>query len=101
MAVVIWNNAASVQLEEHLLYAREEFGSATVRKWVKQLNYIVDSLQQYPTSYTPVRELRDKDVLYRGCTIMKRFKLIYYYDEPLIQWLLNKSGICEVILQGW
>lgn len=83
MAVVIWNEEASYQLQEHLRYAKEEFGASTVRKWLKQIDYFVDSLQNYPTSYTPVRELNHCKVLYRGCTIMKNFKLIYFYDEPI------------------
>mgnify|MGYP002626071119 CR=1 FL=1 len=83
MAVVIWNEEASYQLEEHLNYAKEEFGASTVRKWLKQVEYFVDSVQKFPTSYTPVRELKDCRVLYRGCSVMQNFKLIYFYDEPI------------------
>ncbi|MCR4957298.1 MAG: type II toxin-antitoxin system RelE/ParE family toxin [Prevotella sp.] len=81
MTAVIWHEEASSQLERHLLYAKEEFGAATVRRWLKQIDDIVNSLRKYPVSYTPVRELKDCELLYRGCTVMQNFKLIYYYDE--------------------
>ena len=83
MAEIIWTKAIRRKLKEHLDYAYEEFGAKTMKKWLEQIVYIRDSLQKYPTSYTPVRELNEEDYLYRGCTVMTRFKLIYYYDEQL------------------
>ncbi len=82
MAIVKWREEAELKLREHLEYAREEFGEKTVRKWLSQIEHHEESLSKFPTSYTPVRELNGYPVMYRGCTVMQRFKLIYYYDKP-------------------
>ena len=63
------------------MYAHEEFGEATVRRWLSQISIIEDRLHKYPESFTPVAGLEDMDVIYRGCTIMHNFKLIYHYDK--------------------
>lgn len=81
MAEIVWTKAVRRKLKDHLDYAYEEFGAKTMRKWLAQMEYIRDSVKKFPTSYTPVRELNDEEFMYRGCTIMSRFKLIYHYDE--------------------
>lgn len=41
---------------------------------------IDNCLRQYPESYTLEPLLRGREHLYRGCHIMQRFKIIYYYE---------------------
>ena len=81
MAGIIWTKAIRIKLKDHLDYAYKEFGAKAMKRWLEQIEYIKASIKKYPTSYTPVRELKEEDFLYRGCTVMSRFKLIYYYDE--------------------
>ena len=81
MAEIIWTKAVRIKLKNHLDYAYREFGAKTMKKWLEQIEYHKDSFKKFPTSYTPVRELSNEDTIYRGCTVMGRFKLIYYYDE--------------------
>ena len=38
-------------------------------------------LRMYPESYTPEPLLKDRGILYRFCFLMKRFKLIFYYES--------------------
>lgn len=71
-----------LQLKQQLEYAFDEFGQLTAKRWVEQLQLFEDRLRKYPASYTPVPELKDEPILYRGCTVMKNFKIIYYYEEP-------------------
>ncbi len=81
MAVIEWSDRASRELEEHLDYALAEFGRSTVKRWIRQIEHIADRLEKYPASYTPVAELQGTSRLFRGCTIMQNFKLIYFYEE--------------------
>ena len=81
MAEVIIEKNVRTKLRKHLINAGEEFGQNTLEKWLEQIEYHKESLKKFPTSYTPIRELRDEEVIYRGCTVMKNFKLIYFYDE--------------------
>ena len=81
MALIVWKWEVRLRLRKQLEYAREEFGLLTARRWVEQLQLFEERVKEYPASYTPVRELKDEPILYRGCTIMKNFKIIYYYEE--------------------
>ena len=83
MALIVWKRKVRLQLRKQLEYAREEFGLFTARRWVEQLIQFEERVKDYPASYTPVRELKDESILYRGCTVMKNFKIIYYYEEPV------------------
>ena len=82
MALIIWKRKVRLQLRKQLEYAHTEFGQLTARRWVEQLMAFEERLKDYPASYTPIRELKDEPILYRGCTVMKNFKIIYYYEEP-------------------
>ena len=82
MALIIWRRKVRLQLKEQLEYARQEFGLLTARRRVEQLQMFEKRIEEYPASYTPVQELKDKPILYRGCTVMRNFKIIYYYEEP-------------------
>lgn len=81
MALIVWKRKVRLQLTQQLEYARVEFRMQTARRWVEQLQLFEERIKSYPFSYTPVIELKDEPVLYRGCTIMKNFKIIYYYEE--------------------
>lgn len=61
-------------------YALTEFGRKTARRWVESLKAIKHRMEMMPESYSFVPELL-KWRKYRGATIMKNFKVIYFYDE--------------------
>ena len=72
-----------------LSYASEVFGKKTVRKWQMQMNAIKHRLEMMPESYSFVPELQ-KWRKYRSATIMKNFKVIYFYNEEKdILWLVD------------
>ena len=80
MAVVQWHEAAWRLFNEHVDHATYEFGKKTGNKWLDEMASIDSRLRQYPESYSPEPLLRGREILYRGCHIMQRFKIIYYYD---------------------
>jgi len=68
------------EFQKCLTYAFSEFGTKTVRRWNSEYAKIRHRLELMPESYSFVPELL-KWRKYRGATIMKNFKVIYFYDE--------------------
>lgn len=81
MAKIVWNKKASLQLEEHLDYALNEFGHKCMAHWYRDLLLIEGRLAIQPLSYSKVPMLSDRDKDYRGAIIMKNFQLIHFYDK--------------------
>jgi plasmid stabilization system protein ParE len=83
MAVIEWKDSAWQLYNDMLEYAKVEFGAKTGRQWEYELQCIYERLQHFPDSYPPEEFLLGRTPLYRRCSMMnRRFKLIYYYDEP-------------------
>lgn len=80
MAKIKWHEDAWRLFNDHVDYANYVFGRKTGNKWMKEMASIDNRLRQYPESYTPEPLLRGREHLYRGCHIMQRFKIIYYYE---------------------
>lgn len=59
-----------------------EFGLTTAEKTAQTINDIVDDLSRWPTSGFPEPLLKEAPLFYRSRHINKRFKIIYWYDEP-------------------
>ena len=78
---IIWRKKARKQYIACLVYAYQEFGAKTFYKWIDAVIDMEKRLKENPRSYTIVPELRDMKKEYRGKTIMKNFKFIYYFDE--------------------
>lgn len=70
MALIVWKRKVRLQLKEQLEYARLEFGLLTARRWVEQLQMFEKRVEEYPASFTPVHELKDETIQYRGCTVI-------------------------------
>ena len=81
MAQVKWNKKAERVFFERVLYAYNEFGAATARKWQEQRKLIERQLEEFPESYTPESLLNDRWRNFRSCHIMSRFKIVYYYAK--------------------
>lgn len=81
MVRIIWQDIALEQLKKHLEYSATEFGIKTMNKFIKEVEYFEERLKMMPESYTPVQELKDRKHIYRGCIIMRNFKLIHFYDS--------------------
>ena len=80
MAAIEWYEDAWQLFNNHVDYARYEFGVKTANKWLKEMAAIDSRLRMLPESYTPEPLLKDRKIRYRFCHIMKRFKIIYYYE---------------------
>lgn len=80
MVQIIWSQETLQQLRGHLEYAYSEFGMKTMNKFISQVEAFEKRIRLFPESYKPVPELSDLPQLYRGCTVMKHFLLIHYYD---------------------
>jgi len=81
MALIEWHEDVWQLFNEHVEYAHYEFGKKTSNKWLKEMAAIDARLRQHPESYTPEALLADRALPYRAAHIMKRFKLIHYYDR--------------------
>lgn len=82
MAQIRWHKRALRELDEKLEYAREMFGSATVKRWIKELRETEKRLSMMPEAFTPEPLLKDCRRTYRMCQLMnRRFKLIYTYCQ--------------------
>lgn len=79
---IVWRKKAQKQYQDCLVFAYREYGTKTFNRWVEAVREMEERLKDNPRSYTIVPQLRDMRKEYRGKTIMKNFKFIYYYDEP-------------------
>jgi plasmid stabilization system protein ParE len=80
MAIIEWHEDVWQLFNDHVDYARYEFGEKTANKWLHEMATIDKWLRQFPESYTPEPLLKDRDKRYRFCRLLKRFKIIYYYE---------------------
>ena len=78
---IVWRKKARKQYIDCLIFAYQEYGTKTFYRWIDAVKDMEEHLKENPRSYTIVPELRDMRKEYRGRTIMKNFKFIYYYDE--------------------
>ena len=81
MAQVIIRKKAEKKLVEILEYAYLEYGQRTLNSYISELDQIEWRLSHYPESYPVEPLLQGKKHQYRGCTLKKNFKLIYYYNS--------------------
>jgi len=82
MAKIEWAPQFLQLLNDYIDNASIEFGRSTAKRWAEEVAAFEDRVKSYPSSYTPERLLKDKEIFYRRCQIMnRRFKIIYYYDE--------------------
>jgi len=81
MAQIKWFKKAERAFFERVLYAYNEFGTSTARKWQEERKRIEYQLEKFPESYTPESLLKDRRHCYRSCHIMRRFKIVYYYSK--------------------
>ena len=81
MAQIRWAKKAQRVFFERVLYAYNEFGTTTAKRWQKDRKRIEHQLEQFPESYTPEPFLADRKHIYRSCHIMQRFKIVYYYAK--------------------
>ena len=81
MVQIIWSKEALQQLKRHLEYSYTEFGEKTMNKFIREVEDFEERLRSFPESYRLVPELVELRQHYRGCTVMKHFFLIHYYDQ--------------------
>lgn len=81
MAQVKWNKKAERVFFARVLYANNEFGAATARKWQDERKRIEHQLEKFPESYTPESLLKNRRHHFRSCHIMSRFKIVCYYAK--------------------
>jgi plasmid stabilization system protein ParE len=81
MAQIRWTKKAQRIFFERVLYAYNEFGTATAKRWQNDRKRIEQQLELFPESYKPEPFLIDRKRMYRSCHIMQRFKIVYYYAK--------------------
>lgn len=81
MAQIKWTKKAQRVFFERVLYAYNEFGTTTAKRWQDDRKRIEHQLELFPESYIPEPFLADRKHLYRSCHIMRRFKLVHYYAK--------------------
>lgn len=81
MAQIKWNKKAERVFFARVLYAYNEFGVTTARKWQEERKRIERLLEDYPEAYAPESLLENRRRCYRSCHIMRRFKIVYYYAK--------------------
>ena len=81
MAQIRWTKKARRIFFDRVLYAYNEFGTTTAKRWQNERKRIEHQLELFPESYTPELFLSDRKRTYRSCHIMRRFKIVYYYAK--------------------
>lgn len=81
MAQIRWTKKARQIFFDRVLYAYNEFGTTTAKRWQNERKRIEHQLELFPESYTPEPFLADRKRTYRSCHIMRRFKIVYYYAK--------------------
>ena len=79
--IVVWRSRARKQYIEHLAYFQMEFGSKAFFRWVDSVHKMEEVLRNNPRQYGLVPLLQNRAHEYRGCNVMKNFKIIYAFDE--------------------
>lgn len=81
MAQIRWTKRARRIFFDRVLYAYNEFGTTTAKRWQNERKRIEHQLELFPESFTPEQFLSDRKRIYRSCHIMRRFKIVYYYAK--------------------
>ena len=82
MALVVSSETAQAELERILAYSLQEFGRLAARRLDEEQQRIKYRLSVFPKSDFPETLLEGRTREYRSCPLRKRFKMVYYYDEP-------------------
>ena len=82
MAKIVWTTKAKAMRKALYHNGLLEFGQTTARKTSQTIDDITDDLTRWPTTGFPEPLLKGFVPLYRSRHINKRFKIIYWYDEP-------------------
>ena len=81
MVQIDWSPVAKFQLKENLRYAQLMFGRKTVLHWAESVKRIEKRLRIAPESFPLEPLLLSNPRCYRGASLMKHFRLIYFYDN--------------------
>ena len=82
MATVIWSKRAHKAKDKLYFNGILEFGVTVARKTAQTIQDIEADLSRWPTTGFPEPLLKGAPIFYRARHINKRFKIIYWYDEP-------------------
>jgi len=82
MAFVDFEPLAIQELRKITQQGACEFGLKTANRIIDEVERIGKRLEKHPKSGFPETLLEGRTHEYRSCTIRKRFKMVYYYDEP-------------------
>jgi len=82
MATVVWTVRAQKEKDSLYFNGRVEYGVYIANKTAQKIRKIEMDLGQWPLSGHPEQLLKGHVPLYRARHINKRFKIIYWYDEP-------------------
>jgi len=78
------------EFKKEIAFALQEFGRKTALRWRTQYRDIRHRMSIMPESYSLVLEFRNKTKVFRGATIMKNFKIVYFYNEKSdVIWLVD------------
>ena len=81
MALVVTSETAQAELERIMSYSLQEFGRVAARRIDEEQRRIKHRLSVFPKSGFPETLLAGRNHEYRSCTLRKRFKMVYYFDE--------------------
>ena len=82
MATVVWTKRAKAMRRSFYHNGVIEFGLTTAEKTAQIIEDIADDLSRWPETGFPEPLLKGTIPLYRSRHINKRYKIIYWYDEP-------------------
>lgn len=81
MVKIDWSPVAIFQFQDNLRYAQLMFGQKTARHWAESVERIEQRLLIAPESFPLEPLLLSNPYHFRGASLMKHFRLIYYYDK--------------------
>ena len=81
MVKIDWSPVAKFQFQDNLRYAQLMFGQKTARRWAESVERIEQRLLVAPESFPLEPLLLSNAHHYRSASLMKHFRLIYYYDK--------------------
>ena len=80
MAQVKWQGRAERELYKILVKGFSEFGETVANAFSEKVSLQNETLCKFPEIGYPEPLLKDRKRLYRARHIIKRFKMIYYFD---------------------
>ncbi len=81
MAQIIWQKRAEKELFSYLVKGFAEYGETTANHFAEKVAQQNETLSKFPEIGYPEPLLCNRKRLYRARHILKRFKIIYYYDN--------------------